>query len=96
MRSLPNGEPLTLVREPTNTYDPNAVQVWACNEHVGYIKATEVRPLAAFIDQHGRPWVKPVAVSATPLFEPPAAIEMFRAISAKLVARQWPQVEVEQ
>lgn len=39
--SLPQGEPLTLVREPTNKYDRNAVQVWARGKHLGYIKASQ-------------------------------------------------------
>lgn len=48
--SLPNGEPLTLVREPDNKVDGNAVQVWARATHVGYIKGSQVRPLAMAMD----------------------------------------------
>ena len=44
--SLPVGEPLRLVREPTNEVDPNAVQVWARERHVGFIKAAQARTLA--------------------------------------------------
>lgn len=50
VRSLPDGEPLTLVREPNNEYDALAVQVWARDVHVGYIKGTQVRPLALAMD----------------------------------------------
>lgn len=49
--SLPNGEPLTLVREPNNVFDPNAVQVWAQGRHIGFIKATQARALAIRMDR---------------------------------------------
>lgn len=52
--SLKDGEPLTLVREPTNAYDPNAVQVWAQGTHVGYVKATNARALARYMDAGGK------------------------------------------
>lgn len=48
--SLPEGEPLRLVREPENPYDPNAVQVWARGQHVAYIKATQARAIAHEMD----------------------------------------------
>lgn len=48
--SLPSGEPLTLVRERTNAHDPFAVQVWAREQHVGYVRATQVRPLTIAMD----------------------------------------------
>lgn len=49
--SLPQGEPLTLLRERNNRYDPFAIQVWARGQHVGYVKATQVRPLALAMDR---------------------------------------------
>ena len=48
--SLPRGEPLTLIREPDNPHDPNAVQVWARGQHVGFIKGSQVRPIAMAMD----------------------------------------------
>lgn len=48
--SLPRGEPLTLVREPKNDYDQNAVQVWARDQHIGYVKGTQARDVARFMD----------------------------------------------
>jgi len=51
---LPPDEPLTLIREPGNRYDPNAVQVWARGRHVGYVPKTQNAPLAQFIDAHGK------------------------------------------
>lgn len=47
---LPAGYPLLLIREPDNKFDPNAVQVWANDRHVAYVKATEVRPLCQILD----------------------------------------------
>ncbi len=49
--SLPQGEPLTLVREHGNKYDNFAVQVWAREQHVGFIKATQVKPIALAMDR---------------------------------------------
>lgn len=48
--SLPHGEPLTLVREPTNRYDPKAVQVWARGQHVGYLKGSQNRDISIRMD----------------------------------------------
>lgn len=50
LRELPSGEPLTLVREPANAVDPNAVQVFARGQHVGYVKAAEAAGLAPRLD----------------------------------------------
>lgn len=49
--SLPQGEPLTLVRDKENQFDRWAVQVWARGQHVGFIKATQVRPIAMAMDR---------------------------------------------
>lgn len=81
--ALPAGEPLTLIREPTNQYDPNAIQVWARDRHVGYVKATQARTLARHIDANGTP--------------PLDAIAGF-SIDAKIcvTADRWPMAEVEE
>lgn len=50
VRSLPMGEPLTLIREPRNQYDRSAIQVWARATFVGFVKATEARALARRMD----------------------------------------------
>jgi hypothetical protein len=49
------GVPVTLVREPKNKYDPNAVMVWIDGKHVGYIPSKTNAALAQFIDQTGAP-----------------------------------------
>ena len=48
--SLPQGELLTLIREPLNTYDRNAVQVWARGTHVGYIPMKQNTQIAMAMD----------------------------------------------
>lgn len=48
--SLPMGHPLLLVREPDNPHDSNAIQVWANDRHVGYVKGTQARELARKLD----------------------------------------------
>lgn len=45
-----DGKVVTLVREPSNQYDANAVQVWADHNHVGFIAAKDNPQLAAFMD----------------------------------------------
>lgn len=50
---LPPDEPLTLVREPDNRFDSNAVQVWARGRHVGYVSKDQNANLAKFIDSYG-------------------------------------------
>lgn len=50
LATLRHGHPLMLMREPHNTYDRNAVQVWADDVHVGFIKGNQVKPLARLID----------------------------------------------
>lgn len=51
--ALQTGTDVILVREPTNPYDPNAIEVWVGNRRVGYIPRSQNKVLAAFIDKHG-------------------------------------------
>jgi hypothetical protein len=82
--SLPKGEPLTLIREPSNKFDRNAVQIWAQSKHIGYVRATQVAPLAAFIDANGAP--------------PLNGDRKGPSIDAKFTfsADRWPMAEVEE
>jgi hypothetical protein len=48
--ALPQGEPLTLIRELDNKYDQAAVQVWARGVHIGYLKAGQNRKCAFRMD----------------------------------------------
>ncbi len=88
VKRLPDGEPLTLIREPTNPHDPNAVQVWAREHHVGYIKGTQVRPVAMAMDT-GR-------VQADRVLESGGGV--VRSMEASLSTRngeRWPMVEID-
>ncbi len=91
--SLPPDEPLTLVREPANKYDRNAVQVWARGKHVGYVPKEQNAALARLIDAKGTLWTPPVAVGAVV----GDSAETFRSISAVLHkgSNTWPLVEVQ-
>lgn len=62
---LQQGEPLTFVREPTNEHDKNAVQIWARDVHVGYVKGAQAKDVARFMDdgKHER-WPAILAVTA--------------------------------
>jgi hypothetical protein len=51
LASLPQGEPLALLREPDNKFDSAAVQVWARDKHLGYVKGSQNRQLAARMDR---------------------------------------------
>lgn len=51
--SMKTGEPLRLVRDPFNTHDRNAVEVWASGVHIGFVKGSEVAVLAARMDRAG-------------------------------------------
>lgn len=46
------GDPLTLVREPDNPYDPNAVRVEWRGEKLGYVPRAENADVARHMD-HG-------------------------------------------
>ena len=53
-----NNRPLmaTLVREPDNEHDQNAIRVMVDNEHVGYIPAKLAKRMSEEID-NGEPWI---------------------------------------
>lgn len=51
VKSLRDGEPLKLIREPDNPHDHFAIQVWAQQRHIAYIKGTEAPKLARHIER---------------------------------------------
>jgi len=60
VKRLPDQEPVTLIREPTNQYDRNAIQVWAKGEHIGYLAKAQIKQLAIAMDNSrltDRAWV---------------------------------------
>lgn len=99
VRNLPADEPLVLVREPDNKFDPNAVQVWARGHHIGYVPKTQNMVLARFIDANGTEitdrqkadrWSPIVHIAAD------GAISINKAIDARLHlgSNTYPLVEV--
>lgn len=85
---LPNGSPLTLIREPNNPHDPNAVQVWSGDVHIGYVKGSQVKPLALAMD----------AMPASMAGLHDAGAKFTNTMHAKLAidGGKWPLLEVEE
>lgn len=54
LASLPNGEPLFLIREPTNEFDHRAVQVWARGMLIGFVKGSQNKEISARMDSIAR------------------------------------------
>lgn len=48
------GAAVTLIREPKNAYDVNAIQVWIDGKHVGYIPKNKNAELARVMDERAR------------------------------------------
>lgn len=83
VRALVPGTEITLIREPDNEHDPNAIQVWVGGRHVAYLRAAEIKELASYIDAHGAPPLGGV---------PPGGF----SIEARRAATPYPMVEVEE
>lgn len=99
VKNLQPGVLVTLVREPTNKFDANAVMVWADGKHVGYIPKATNKQLAQFIDTSGQA----VILNGTPLEAAKAIMGMdndlqeTKSITGKFVRSPnsgYPQVEV--
>ena len=50
VHELKPGEPLLLVRDASNKFDANAVQVWHNGAHVAFVKGAEAPDLASMMD----------------------------------------------
>lgn len=50
---MKRGTVLILRRDPNNRHDSNAVEVWCGDQHVAFIKGTEVAMLAREMDTDG-------------------------------------------
>lgn len=68
VRLVPHHHPVTLVREPTNRFDRNAVQVWIDGKRVGYISKDQNAVLSTFIEHFGDAFTPPggMAMDAQP------------------------------
>jgi len=99
---LKGGEALTLVREPTNKFDRNAVAIYLGEDKIGYVPKAHNLVLAQFIDQSGVEL--PVSAPLPPAEAGPGAMAadaavttMSRAVPGKFVRSPnsaFPQVEV--
>lgn len=88
--ALEPGVTVTLVREPENKFDKNAVAVWVDGRRVGYIPKSQNVPLAAWMDNTGHGY-NPEALLA--MDQKPDA----KAVDAKFVRSPnsgYPMVEV--
>jgi hypothetical protein len=92
--SLPQGEPLTLIREPMNCFDPNAVQVWARDTHVGYIAAKQVKPLALAMDADRDRRAGPLLEQAKAEGKVGALVPNQKPGRLAIDGGRWPMVEV--
>lgn len=61
--ALEAGAKLSLVRDPTNKFDKNAVAVWCGDVHIGYVPKTHNGVLSKFIDENGTDRVGETAVA---------------------------------
>jgi len=100
---LPPGTPVTLVREPTNQYDANAIAVWIDGRKVGFIPKKQNGVLSQFIDQAGKP-LKDIdlqersAIIAMDAADKELPDVMSKSVSAKFIRSsnsRYPMVEVD-
>lgn len=84
VRSLRQGEALKLVREPDNRFDRFAVQVWARGIHVGYLKGSQVKPIARALDSKA-------------MAQDQSAVQPVASVEAKIAldGGKWPMVEID-
>ena len=61
--ALAVGTAVTLVREPINQFDKNAIAVWVNGQKVGFLPKKQNAALAQFIDQTGQDWQNPDAAT---------------------------------
>ena len=66
--ALQPGVTVTLVREPENKFDKNAIAVWSGGKRIGYIPSKQNAGLAAAMDQgaHGYDSAKLLAMDQKP------------------------------
>lgn len=94
VKTIEPGARVVLIREPTNTFDPNAIAVWIAGRRVGYIPKKQNAVLASFIDQTGVCDSTGRAGEMIAMDQNPATV---RAIDAKFVRSPnsgYPMVEV--
>lgn len=75
-RSISNGDPLTLKREPDNKYDRFAVVVYFCGRKLGYWPFPENKAIANLMDRDVRVKARVVSIH-------PDRNEVYEALSAE-------------
>ncbi|MCZ4409589.1 HIRAN domain-containing protein [Cryomorphaceae bacterium 1068] len=75
-RSISNGDPLTLKREPNNKYDRFAVAVYFCGRKLGYWPFPENKAIANLMDRDVRVKARVVSIH-------PDKNEVYEALSAE-------------
>lgn len=101
LNEVPPDEPCTLIRDPSNRYDRNAIQVWVRGQHVGFIPKTQNAVLAKFIDATGKPGAaQAIATSAGMASDGSVGLNTVSATVRSVDARlhkgnnKWPLVEL--
>lgn len=56
IRECYEGQPVDLVRNPTNEYDENAIEVNVRGSRIGHLSGDEAEGLAPFMDERGAWW----------------------------------------
>ena len=94
--ALATGTPVTLVREPDNKFDKNAVAVWADGRRIGYVPKATNRGLAAMINAKGRKWTPPAPLLGLDQ-KAPESVTVHLALDATFARSPnsgYPQVEI--
>jgi hypothetical protein len=91
VKTLKPGEEIALVREPTNKFDKNAVQVWARETCIGYLPKNQNAQIAMAMDADLK------SPSASALIEAGEAVTVSRSGRFVLSPNSaFPQVEVDE
>jgi hypothetical protein len=95
IKELKPGEEITLVREPDNRFDKNAVQVWARGIRVGYLPKATNQKIAMAMDQKPPNQVLPQRVECQkPMAE---SVDLVRGMKGKFALSPnsaFPQVHI--
>ncbi|MEV8252361.1 HIRAN domain-containing protein [Rhodoglobus sp. NPDC076762] len=68
-----------LVREPENTFDPNAIVAFIGEQKVGYVSASRAASMAPLMDELGRPLIIRADLSGSPVILLLPTLPAFRA-----------------
>lgn len=94
--ALAVGTAVTLVREPQNEHDKNAVAVWVNRQKIGFIPKKHNMVLAQFIDQKGEflPDAEPSIAAVMAMDSIPVGVRSIPARFVRSPNSGYPMVEV--